>query len=211
VVSGGDVIQITISLRSLVFVLVLGAILFTGSDVATGAPSSADLSVTDNIVFTGPGQNGARDIRTTGNLGGIRIYANGGLANPPTTAALQFFGNGHTTFPGQAFIDSGANNNAAIIFRTAPASQGVAERMRVAANGNVGIGTATPKSTLQVVGNYIQIPAGITEPPAADCDEAAEGGRIFYQMVGTPRLWLCTVFPGFTPTLDWRVLEPFAG
>jgi hypothetical protein len=203
------VIQITISLRALVFIIVLGMVLLTGSDVARGAPSA--VTQTDGISFQATGQNASRDISLANNIGGIRIYANAALANPPTTAALQFFGNGHAVFPGQAFIDSGANNNAAIIFRTAQASQGVAERMRVAANGNVGIGTATPKSTLQMVGNYIQIPSGITAPPAADCDKGSEGARIYYQMLASPRLWLCTVIPSFAPTFDWRVLEPVAG
>jgi hypothetical protein len=147
--------QITISLRALVLVLLLGMVVFTGSDVAHGAPSAAEL-IGDGLLMTNPGQNGARDIHTDSstsggnNLGGVRIYAGNTLTNPPTTAALQFYGNGHTGSPGQAFIDSGANNNAAIIFRTAPAGQGVAERMRITSDGKIGIGTQFPSSAAAV-------------------------------------------------------------
>src|SRR4051812_4572616 len=112
-------LQLTVSLRAIVFVLLLGAITFTGSDVARGAPSVADLNQDGNIIFSGPGVDGARDIRTTNNDGGLRFYnGNGPLTNPPDGAAIQFFGNDRGTFNGQAFIDSGAHANAAIIFRT---------------------------------------------------------------------------------------------
>src|SRR5689334_2777900 len=122
-------LSISLSLRAIVFVLLLCAITLTGAaDVARGALAAAELTGSDGLLMTNPGQNGARDIHTDngggGNLGGVRIYAGNSLANPPATAALQFYGNGHTVFPGQAFIDSGSNANAAIIFRTA-ASGGV--------------------------------------------------------------------------------------
>jgi hypothetical protein len=47
--------------------------------------------VTDSIVFTSPGQNSARDIRTSTNDGGLRFYnGNGPLTNPPDGAAIWF-------------------------------------------------------------------------------------------------------------------------
>jgi hypothetical protein len=112
-----------------------------GAGAAQAAPSLADLIQDGNIVFTGPGLNGARDIRTSDNLGGMRFYNGTALTGTPSGAALQFFGNGSTGFPGQAFIDTGAHNNAAIIFRTAGSGQAITERMRIDATGRVIVGT----------------------------------------------------------------------
>jgi hypothetical protein len=153
-------LHVSISLRALVFILLISAVALTGSDVARGAPATDNLMNVDALVFNDPGQNGGRDIRTqtsAGNLGGIRIYTGNTLTNPPTTAALQFYGNGHTVFGGQAFIDSGSSFSAAIIFRTA-ASGGVGERMRITAFGNVGIGTTNPTlGKLQVESDGVAI------------------------------------------------------
>src|SRR5688500_3090049 len=100
-------LHLTISLRALVFVLLLAAVAFTGSDVAQGAPSAVDgsfdnLNANGNIVFSYAGVNGARDIRTTDNDGALRLYSSEtpGLTNPPTGAALQFFGNDANVFNG---------------------------------------------------------------------------------------------------------------
>ncbi|HXG24205.1 MAG TPA: tail fiber domain-containing protein [Chthonomonadales bacterium] len=135
--------------------LVLLALLITGTSVgvAHGAPTAVLLADVEGIVFRNPGQNGGRDINTQGNTGGVRIFANDTLTNPPNTAAIQFFGNGHTGFPGQVYIDSGAHNDAAIILRTAQTGGGIAERMRITADGRVGIGTAFPLAKLGVNGD----------------------------------------------------------
>jgi hypothetical protein len=58
------------------------------------------------------------------------------------------------------------------------------------ASGNVGIGTATPQSTLQVNG-YIQLSTVTGAPPAADCDAVAELGRMKVDPVGF-NLYICT-------------------
>ncbi|MDQ3133694.1 MAG: H-type lectin domain-containing protein, partial [Acidobacteriota bacterium] len=53
----------------------------------------------------------------------------------------------------QLYLDSGAHNSAALIFRTAPTGGTITERMRVTASGNVGVGTTTPQSRLDVRGD----------------------------------------------------------
>lgn len=108
-----------------------------------------DLTVNGNIIFT-PALS--RDITMAQNTGGIRIFAASALTGQPSSAAIQFFGTGHGGFPGQAYIDSGAHDAAAVIFRTAPTGGTIAERMRVTSTGNVGIGNSGPSERLSVGG-----------------------------------------------------------
>ncbi|MEK6285146.1 MAG: hypothetical protein AABO57_05345 [Acidobacteriota bacterium] len=105
-----------------------------------------DLTVNGNIIFT---PSFFRDIAMQNNNGGLRFYGAPVLTNSPGAAAIQFWGN-NSGFPGQAFIDSGATNAAAVIIRTAVTGGTIAERMRVTATGNVGIGTSAPNHLLTV-------------------------------------------------------------
>ena len=59
----------------------------------------------------------------------------------------------------------------------------------VAPTGNVGIGTSDPQSTLQVNG-YTQLDLTTGAPPAADCDEVSERGRMKVDS-GAALLWVC--------------------
>ena len=64
------------------------------------------------------------------------------------------------------------------------------ERMRIDHNGNVGIGTNTPQSTLQVAG-YVQL--ALTDgdpPPEADCDDSSEYGRMMVDQINS-NLYIC--------------------
>jgi hypothetical protein len=115
-------LHLSVSLRALLFILLLVAITVMGSDVARGAPVAAPLDNIDGIVFSDAGE-GARDIRTFDNDGGLRFYNGTSLDIVPQGAAIQFFGNDRAVFNGQAYIDSGAHTNAAIIFRTADTGQ----------------------------------------------------------------------------------------
>jgi hypothetical protein len=148
-------IQINLSVRSLVIILVLGVALFAGSDVARGAPAAANLDVDNQIRFTAPGFNVAHDINVVDQAGALRFYGCPELSNPPNCAAIQFFGNHANTFGGQAFIDSGATSNAAIIFRTATDGQGLTERMRISAQGQftMGSGAAASRFGEQAIAN----------------------------------------------------------
>jgi hypothetical protein len=119
------------------------------------APAFAqDSSINGNILFTSPNlPTYTRDIRMSDAAGGLRFFAAPSLSGSPNGAAIQFWGNQNPDFPGQAYIDSGAHNGAAIILRTAPSNGEIAERLRINALGNVGIGTNAPTQRLEVAGN----------------------------------------------------------
>jgi hypothetical protein len=117
-----------------------------GSHVKTNIPD--DLVVNGNLIFT-PAP--ARDITMQNNNFGLRFYGAPELTSSPAAAAIQFWGN-NSAFPGQLYLDAGATNLGALIFRTAPTGGTIAERMRVTATGNLGIGTMSPQALLHVNG-----------------------------------------------------------
>jgi len=100
-----------------------------------GTFDNVNINSSGKINISAPTANIFADIHTTTNLGGLRFYNAATLTSTPDGAALQFWGNG-SGLPGQAFIDSGAHNDAAIIFRTAQNGGTVTERMRISSAGN---------------------------------------------------------------------------
>jgi len=69
------------------------------------------------------------------------------------------------------------------------------DRMRITHNGYVGIGTTAPKSALQVEG-YVQLDLTTNSPPAADCDDPSEYGRM--KVDATNELLYICVASGWT-------------
>ena len=122
----------------------------------------ANQVVDGDIIFTSPGQSStyARDIKLSDNFGGLRFIGADSLTTTPAGAAIQFFGNNASPFNGQLYLDSGALNTAALIFRTAETGGTITEQMRVTAAGNVGIGTSNPSYKLHVVSS-INAVAGV--------------------------------------------------
>lgn len=57
-------------------------------------------------------------------------------------------------------------------------------------DGNVGIGTPTPQSKLQIANGYLQLATVTGMPPAADCDNQAEYGRMMVSPADS-KLWIC--------------------
>jgi len=88
---------------------------------------------------------------------GIRIIASSSLSGTPGGAAISVYNITSSAFPGWVFIDSGAHNGAKILFRTAATNGAISagERMVISSSGNVGIGTSTPTTTLNVNGTTL--------------------------------------------------------
>jgi hypothetical protein len=71
-----------------------------------------------------------------------------------------------------------ASRGTRILFLTTPnGSTTRGPKAVINANGNVGIGTTAPQSTLQVNG-YTQLALTTGTPPGTDCDESSEFGRM---------------------------------
>jgi hypothetical protein len=99
-----------------------------------GTFDNINLNPTGKINIGTAAKDQFADVHTTTNLGGLRFYNAATLTTIPEGAALQFWGTA-SSLPGRAFIDSGADNNAAIFFRTCPSGGTVQERLKIDANG----------------------------------------------------------------------------
>lgn len=62
-------------------------------------------------------------------------------------------------------------------------------RLSIEPSGDIGVGTKTPQSALQIVG-YTQLDLTAGAPPAADCDHASERGRMKVDS-GAGLLYVC--------------------
>lgn len=142
----------------------------------------------------------------TVNTGGSAIWAHHDGSSAPS------YGVAGTSAAGTGVYGSGAENgvfgetsNTAGVGVTARNTSGVGLALRVLGksylSGSVGVGTQAPVSKLQVVGNYLQLPTRTVAPPATDCDEAKEAGRLVVRVAATaPNLYICR------GTAGWRGL-----
>jgi hypothetical protein len=149
---------------------------------------AANQTIDGNLVFTSPGTpKYFRDIQLSDNNGGLRFFGASALTASPAGAAIQFFSNGDPDYTGSAFIDSGAHDNAALVFRTAGTGAVITERMRITSAGRVGIGTAAPTAKLEVAGSLKISGAGsaLIFPDGTSMTTAAAGGGGGGSMTGT--------------------------
>ncbi len=132
----------------------LKAFLATCASLPLAAPAFAqDNPFTGNIVLTPVGPALRSDIKLTTDTGGVRIIAAPQSSPIHEGASIQFFGSNNVNRPGQAFIDSGSHDQAAIILRTAPSGVEITERLRINSAGNIGIGLSNPTQRLEILGN----------------------------------------------------------
>lgn len=74
--------------------------------------------------------------------GMVFFASNQAITATPVAAGFQIYSTGSTNFPGHVYFDSGANNSASIMFRTAQTSGTITQRMRIFAGGNVSISSS---------------------------------------------------------------------
>ena len=120
-------------------------------NLGTGTYKFAALGI--GTLWNDPSGTNLADIRiSNANTTGIRIYASETELTPtPSGAGFQFFKNSDPNYSGKVFFDSGANNNAAIIWRTAPTATLITERMRLDAFGDVTIANLATGGAAQMV------------------------------------------------------------
>ncbi|MFC1780162.1 hypothetical protein ACFLY9_00495, partial [Patescibacteria group bacterium] len=186
--------------------------IFSGSGIGGTSEFVIDGDGNVGIGTDSPGVNLeviASDISSNDGLSVVVSSASTGLNTDYTALSLVNTNQTNNNYVKWGFADSVNGSNAGAIagIITNHASNygdlafitrsvgGLEEEMRITSAGNVGIGTTGPISALQIEG-YLQIDYSATTPAAADCDEAAETGRMFYED-DVDTLWVCQGVSGW--------------
>jgi hypothetical protein len=177
-----------------------------GTAWTSSAIQASDLpSGSTNYIQNGsaPQAGASFNVEGNGTVGGAlavtgptTLTGNVGIGTPPSSTALTVVGDVDTS----ALYQIGGTTAL-----QAPAAGQLTVGTGVPTS-QVGIGTTTPKSTLQVAGasgggygNYLQIPivSGTAAPPAAACNTTTFAGRLVLQdNAGVVTLWACSVVKG---------------
>ncbi len=105
---------------------------------------------TDNLVFSTPAASALKSVKLATNAGGgILLFAGNTLTSSPAGASMQFYSISDPSFPGQVFFDSGAHNNASLIFRTAATAGTITDRFTIDSAGVItALGSGNFRATL---------------------------------------------------------------
>lgn len=117
--------------------------------------------------------NTAQRIETTGNAMGLWINPLSGATGPALWA------NGRGRFEALSIGNIAGND---VNF-----NPGIGNLI---VENNVGIGTTTPQSSLQISNGYLQLDLTTGTPPAGDCDQTSELGRMIVDPTAT-KLYVC--------------------
>ena len=176
-----------------------------GAAMAGGGATSAANRVTDDYGAVGGGTNNQAG-NNSGAVGDVpHATVGGGTGNTASGRAATIPGGSGNTASGSysfaAGYQAGAKNDGTFVWADATGgnfNSVMANTFVIRASNGVGIGTNSPKSAFHVVGNYVQIPARAGAPPAADCDQVEEAGRVIGRTDGTPYVYICRGPAGWT-------------
>lgn len=109
------------------------------------------LGVSGNISLSGAGTS-ARYVallnETSTYAGSFILQAGGGSSG--YGGAVTLYGHSHASYPGSVYIGTSASSGGSIIFGTDNALDPASERMRLNANGRLGLGVSSPTSLLHL-------------------------------------------------------------
>jgi len=168
-----------------------GDIKFSNAPSGTGSITWTDvLSIdasTDNVGIGVSSPTTPLSIIGNGGVYPVGITQNqvGGIATMEITTADASY------YQATRLLLRGLNDAADIEFYTGARGSETKTMHIEGSNGNVGIGTDTPNSALQVIGGYIQLDVSSGLPPAEDCDSIDEIGRMKVDD-STTDLYICT-------------------